>query len=88
VKLDARVNGREMMKERANLLESKAMQTQTLTRSRYHYRPISPPEFILTLVLTVFIGMGIFFASMVNTEQNNTGSQIQPITEKADYQYK
>lgn len=48
-----------------------------ISRSKFHYKPISSAELLLTIVLSTFVGFGLFIAAVVNTQPKNANSQMQ-----------
>ena len=50
--------------------------SRRITRSRYHYKPISSAELLLTIVLSTFVGVGLFIATAINVEES-ANSQMQ-----------
>ena len=51
-----------------------------ITRSRFHYKPISSAELLLTIVLSTFIGVGVFVATLVNIQPEDNSSKIFNLT--------
>ena len=50
-----------------------------ITRSRYHYKPISSAELLLTIALSTFLGVGLFISTAIKVEES-ANSQIQVST--------
>lgn len=48
-----------------------------ITRSRYHYKPISSLELTLTTVLSVFIGLGMFMLTTIAVPQGDFELQVE-----------
>ena len=46
-----------------------------ITRSKFHYKPISLAELLLTIVLSTFVGFGLFIATAINTQPEHANSQ-------------
>ena len=51
-----------------------------ITRSRFHYKPISSLEFILTTVLSIFMGIGMFALVTVAIPQSDFELQVESET--------
>ena len=64
------------MSETDNSFDVKIQQPR-ITRSRFHYKPISLPEFAIITAFSVSIGLGMFLLSLTNVPQNNLDSQTQ-----------
>ena len=61
--------------------------SKRITRSKFHYKPISSAELLLTIVLSTFVGFGLFIATIVNTQPENANSQMQLSTTKQYFDY-
>lgn len=44
--------------------------SKRITRSKYHYKPISLAELLLTIVLFTFLGVGLYVPTIINAEKN------------------
>ena len=65
------------MNKTQDLLEARVGQLR-ITRSRFHYKPITPIELVLTTALSVSIGVGMFvLATAIDVPQNNLDRQAQ-----------
>jgi len=53
------------------------VQNLGITRSRFHYKPISSLEFILTTVLSVFVGLGMFMLTTIAVPQGDFDLQVE-----------
>jgi|GEM_PF-6681153 len=61
-------------------LRAERQQLRT-TRSRFHYKPISLPEFVLITTLSIFVGVGMFMlTTTIDVPQNDIDRQARSKT--------
>ena len=75
VKLDLLTTKVKEMNATDNFVDGQTV-SRRITRSRYHYKPISSAELLLTIALSTFVGLGLFIATAINVEES-ANSQMQ-----------
>ena len=75
VKLDLLTTKVKEMNATDNFVDGQTV-SRRITRSRYHYKPISSAELLLTIALSTFVGLGLFVATAINVEES-ANSQMQ-----------
>ena len=57
-------------------LANEQIASKRITRSRYHYKPISLAELLLTIVLFTGLGVGLYVPTIINAQKNVSSQRL------------